>query len=185
MDFLLREVHRVQINARRANEPSPYNHHLKEFLTFLKRERVRRRHDRQPRLFSEALSSLANLIRRTTVRSVTGDHCQILHECRGWQVEADNRFVPCTVPALVLPLCQESRLVRVRHCPIHRRTLPLHLRKYAASRSFLPPSTVRRQARSEVDARSCFAQFMGAPRRSLPPLLQIRSSFQFSAFVAR
>jgi hypothetical protein len=38
-------------------ESFPYNHHLRQFPDFpQKRERVRRRHDCQPRTFAETLS---------------------------------------------------------------------------------------------------------------------------------
>ena len=72
------------------SEPSPYNHHLQQFLTFLKQERgfadatiVNRK--RSP----ETLSSLAGRTRRSTVRRVAGGDYQVLHRRRSGQVEAD------------------------------------------------------------------------------------------------
>jgi len=65
-------------------EPSPHNHHLQQFLTFLKtRERVRRRHDCKPPTFAETLSSLAGRTRRTIFRRVAGCDYQVLYLCRG------------------------------------------------------------------------------------------------------
>jgi integrase len=90
-----RSIHAAQ------GESLPYNHHLHQFLTFLKHERVRRRYDCQPRTFSETLFRLAGRRRRATVHSVAGGDYQVLHRYRGGPVEADHRLVPCTVAALV------------------------------------------------------------------------------------
>ncbi len=95
-------------------------------------ERVRRRHDCQPQAFAETLSSLAGRTRRTTVQRVSGGDHQVLHQCRGRQVEPDQRLVPCTVSALVLSLRELPRLVRRRHRGVHRCTPSLQLRKLAA-----------------------------------------------------
>jgi hypothetical protein len=114
-------------------EPSPYNRQLQQFLTFLQtRERVRRRHDCQPQTFAETLLSLAGRTRHTAVHRIAGGPYQVLHQCRGGQVEADQRVVPCTVSALVFSLCQQSRLVRGGHRRVHRRTPALHSRESSA-----------------------------------------------------
>ena len=122
-----RSIHAAQ------GESLPYNHHLHQFLTFLKHERgfadatiVNRERS------SETLFRLAGRRRRATVHSVAGGDYQVLHRYRGGPVEADHRLVPCTVSALVFSLCQQSRLVRGGHRRVHRRTPGLPVRKSAA-----------------------------------------------------
>jgi hypothetical protein len=122
-----RSIHAAQ------GESLPYNHHLHQFLTFLKHERgfadatiVNRERSLKPFL------GLAGRRRRATVHSVAGGDYQVLHRYRGGPVEADHRLVPCTVSALVFSLCQQSRLVRGGHRRVHQRTPGLHVRKSAA-----------------------------------------------------
>ena len=110
-----RSIHAAQ------GESLPYNHHLHQFLTFLKHERgVRRGYDCQPRTFSETLFRLAGR-RGATVHSVAGGDYQVLHRYRGGPVEADHRLVPCALSALVFSLCQQAGLVRGGHRRVHRR----------------------------------------------------------------
>jgi hypothetical protein len=120
-----RSIHGAQ------GEPLPYNHHLHQFLTFLKHERgfadatiVNRERSLKPFLGwlvaeDVPLSTVSPVVITKYFTGIVA-------------VEADHRLVPCTVAALVFSLCQQSRLVRGGHRRVHRRTPGLHVRKSAA-----------------------------------------------------
>ena len=105
-----RSIHAAQ------GESLPYKHHLHQFLTFLKHERgfadatlVNRERSLKP-FFAWLVAQDVPL------SAVSPVDYQVLHRYRGGPVEADHRFVPCVLSALVLLLCHQSRLVHGRHC---------------------------------------------------------------------
>jgi hypothetical protein len=111
-----------------AGEPSPYNRHLQQFLNSLKHERgfadatiVNRERSLKP--FLGWL--VAEDVPLSTVSPVV--ITKVLHQRRGQQVEAHDYLIPCVFSALIVSLCQQSRLVRGGHCRVHRRTPSLHV----------------------------------------------------------
>jgi hypothetical protein len=98
-------------------ESLPYNHHLHQFLTFLKHERgfadatiVNRERSLKP--------FLGWLVEQRIPRSVVSPVVitKYFTSIVVGPGEADHRLVPCTVSALVFSLCQQSRLVCGGHC---------------------------------------------------------------------
>lgn len=101
------------------SEPSPYSHQLQQFLAFLKQERgfadatiVNRK--RSPALF------LAGLVGQSIPLSAVSPSViiQVLHRCRGQQVEAGQRIVSCAVSAFVLSVCPQSGVGARRTSPL-------------------------------------------------------------------
>ncbi len=97
-------------------ESSPYNHHLQQFLTFLKQERgfaeatiLNRQRSLKP--FLDWL--VGQGVSLSAVSSVV--ITKYFTSCRGRQVETNQHLVSCTVSAVVFSLCGQSRLVRGGH----------------------------------------------------------------------
>ena len=106
-----RSIHAAQ------GEPLPYNHHLHQFLTFLKHERgfadatlVNRERSLKP-FFAWLVAQDVPLSAVSPV-VITKYFTGIV--AGRWK--RTDRLVPCVLSALVLLLCHQSRLVRGRHC---------------------------------------------------------------------
>jgi hypothetical protein len=121
------------IRAEKEIEFSPYNHHLQDFLNFLKKERgfadatiINRKRSLRPFLAwlvaqGVPLPAVSPVVITRYFTGIVAGRWKRTH-----------RLVSCTVSAVVFSLCQQPRLVRGGHRRVHRCTPGLHVRKSAA-----------------------------------------------------